>query len=75
MRFHYDKEADGLYIRFDESPYAESDEVRDGVILDFNKNGKLIGIEVLDASQKLSRNFQALLNSAKLPASIDIVRA
>lgn len=65
MKFHYDKQHDALYIRFDENPYKESDEVKEGVIFDYDKKGKIIGIEILDASQKLSPAFHASLLQAK----------
>lgn len=61
MRFQYDQKEDALYILFDESPYAESDEVQEGIILDYNKNGKIIGMEILDASQKLAPAFRSRL--------------
>lgn len=62
MRFHYKKSKDAFYIRFDESPYSESDEVAEGVILDYNKKGKLIGVEILEASKKLSSSFKSFMS-------------
>ena len=50
MRIRYDEKMDALYIRFRESKYSESDEIKDGFILDFDENGNVIGIEILDAS-------------------------
>lgn len=41
MRLHYDKKSDALYIRFDESPYAESDEIEDGIIFDYYNKKRL----------------------------------
>lgn len=70
MRFHYDKKVDALYIRFDESPYKESDEVAEGVILDYDRQGKLIGLEILDASKKLPAKFQSSLKRNELPLSV-----
>lgn len=70
MRFHYDKEEDALYIRFDESPYRESDEVEKGVILDYDKKGKIIGLEVLDASKKFSSKFRNALRRDRMPLFI-----
>lgn len=61
MRFHYDKHKDAFYIRFDERPYAESNEVEEGVIFDYDQKGKLLGIEILDASRKLSPAFRSSL--------------
>ena len=46
MKYNYDKNKDALYIRFEESPYAESDEMENGVIFDYNREGKIIGIEI-----------------------------
>lgn len=67
MRIHYDKASDAFYIRFEEQPYAESDEVQEGVIFDYDKKGKLIGIEILDASRKLSNSFRLLLRRKEIP--------
>ena len=50
MRLKVDKENDALYLRLDESPIIESEEVQPGVILDFNAEGKVVGIEILNLS-------------------------
>ena len=54
MRISYDEEADALYIRLKETEYYESDEIKEGLILDYDKGGNLIGIEILDTSEYLS---------------------
>jgi len=54
MEAHYDPEADALSIRWGDAEYSESDEV-DGVILDDDSHGNVIGVEVLDASKKIKR--------------------
>ncbi|KKS33851.1 MAG: hypothetical protein UV22_C0041G0004 [Parcubacteria group bacterium GW2011_GWA2_42_35] len=72
MRFHYDKKIDALYIRFNENPYVESDEVKDGVIFDYDSRGKIIGIEILDASRKFPRRFKLEITKRKLPLSLVI---
>ncbi len=61
MRLHYDKSKDAFYIRFSEVPYAESDEPEEGIIFDYDKRGKIIGIEILDASKKLTSSFRSSL--------------
>ncbi|MBI2941862.1 MAG: DUF2283 domain-containing protein [Chloroflexi bacterium] len=53
MRLKVDKESDALYFRLDESPVVESEEVEPGVILDFNAEGKVIGVELLDLSSRV----------------------
>ena len=52
MRLKVDKENDALYFRLDESPIIESEEVQPGVILDFNEDGRVVGIEILDLSTR-----------------------
>jgi uncharacterized protein YuzE len=52
MRLKVDKENDALYFRLDESPIVESEEVAPGVILDFNKDGRVVGIEMLALSTR-----------------------
>ena len=47
----YDAKADALYFRLRDMKIDESDEVSDGVIVDYDRKGKPVGIEVLDASR------------------------
>lgn len=65
MKFHYDKKQDALYIRFNSSPYVESDEVKEGIIFDYNGQGKIIGIEILDCSRRLPRQVQTDIRQNK----------
>lgn len=55
MDAHYDPEVDALAINWGNAPIEESDEVEPGVILDYDKDGNVIGIEVLDASKKIKQ--------------------
>jgi len=54
MRLKIDKENDVLYFRLDETAIIESEEVQPGVILDFDKNGRVVGIEILDLSKRVT---------------------
>ena len=54
MRIRYDEKNDALYIRLREEKYYASDEVKDGFILDYDKMGNVIGIEILDAADYLN---------------------
>ena len=54
MRLKVDRESDALYFRLDESAIVESEEVRPGVVLDFNAEGEVVGIEMLDLSKRVS---------------------
>ena len=47
MRMTMDGEADALYIRFDEAQIVGSEEVSDGIILDFDASGRVVGFEML----------------------------
>jgi|GEM_PF-125723 len=49
----YDREADALYIAFGEGP-ATVQEVAEGIALDWDSEGRLLGIEILDASKRLA---------------------
>jgi len=46
MRVTYSEKDDALYVRMDESPILESEEVQPGLIVDFNETGQVIGIEL-----------------------------
>lgn len=50
MRIKVDKENDALYFRLDETKIVESEEVRPGVILDYNDKDQVIGVEFLGIS-------------------------
>jgi len=53
MKVTYDAETDILRIVFSAVPVEESDEDKPGVILDYDKNGNIVGLEVLDASKRM----------------------
>jgi uncharacterized protein YuzE len=52
MKLKIDRETDALYLRIDESPIAESEEVSPGVILDYNDKNEVVGIEILNLSKR-----------------------
>jgi uncharacterized protein YuzE len=53
MKVKYDRETDILYIVFSEKKIKESDEGKPGVIIDYDREGSIVGIEVLNASKKM----------------------
>lgn len=55
MKLTFHKEDDALYIRLDDSSIIDSEEISDGIILDYNQEGKVVGIEVLYLSKKKSK--------------------
>ncbi len=52
MKVQYDPAADAMYIRLAEGEVVDSDEVREGVVFDYDANGRVLGIEVLDLSRR-----------------------
>ena len=64
MKTTYDAAADALYVRFADAAIVESEEVSDGVVLDFDADGRIVAIELLDASKHLAAG-------AKLPAAAE----
>lgn len=53
MKVHFDRESDALYIRLDDSRIVESEEVKPGVVLDFNEQNQVVGVEILDAGKRV----------------------
>ncbi len=51
MRLSCNPRTDSLYIHLNENPSKDSDDVADGVVLDFGENGGLVGIDVQHASK------------------------
>ena len=60
MRIHIDRKNDALHFRLDESRITESEEIQPGVIIDYDENEKVVGIEFLGIS---SRTSEAELSS------------
>ena len=52
MKLSYNQSTDSLYIHLADRPSVNSDEVADGVVLDFDSDGALVGIDVQHASIK-----------------------
>ena len=53
----FDPEADALHIRFKEVPVEESDEDKSGLILDYDADGNVVGIEILNARRQVDNPF------------------
>ena len=55
MRIRYDAKVDALYLRLDDSKVVESEELKPGIVLDFNANKQVVGIEVLDLKRRVPK--------------------
>lgn len=72
MKLNYHAETDSLYIDLSERPSVESREVSEGVVLDYDAAGNLVGIDIDNASSKVELK-KLILN--KLPGQIETVAA
>ncbi len=54
MKVIYDPDTDTLSLLFREEPVAESDELREGLIIDYGRDGRIVSVEVLDASEHVA---------------------
>ena len=54
MKVVYDPEVDVLRILLESTQVHESDEEKPGVVIDYDENGDLVSLEVLDASKRIS---------------------
>jgi len=52
VKVTYDAETDVLRIVLSAAPVEESDEAKPGIILDYDKDGSIVGLEILNASQR-----------------------
>ena len=62
MKLNVDKEADALYLRLDDSPVVESEEVSPGVVLDYNESNEVVGGD--------ATSLQTLIQAEPLRAAI-----
>ncbi len=53
MKVKYDQEVDVLTIQLSKTPVEESDQDKPGVILDYDKDGNIVGLEILNASKQI----------------------
>jgi YD repeat-containing protein len=72
MKLNYHADTDSLYIDLSDRPGVETREVSEGVALDYDADGNLVGIDIDNASKKVEMN-RLVLN--KLPATMETVAA
>ena len=71
MKLNYYPDTDSLYIDLSEQPSTESREISEGVVLDYDARGNLVGIDIDNASTKVE--LSTILS--RLPAKIETVAA
>ena len=68
MRLNYYPDTDSLYINLTEQPSVESQEISEGILLDYDAEGRLVGIDIDNASHKI--DMEKLILS-QLPCRIE----
>ena len=69
MKLNYYPETDSLYITLSEQPSVESLEISEGVLIDYDANGRLVGIDIDNASSKVEMEKLIL---SKIPCKIEM---
>ncbi len=72
MKLNYYPDTDSLYIDLSEQPSVESREVTEGIVLDYDAAGHLVGIDIDNASQKVELKQLTL---SKLPLVVQTISA
>ena len=72
MKLNYYAETDSLYIDLSEMPSAETKEISEGVLLDYDAAGNLVGIDIDNASTKVQLKQLVL---SKLPSIVETIAA
>jgi len=67
MRIEFDQEADALYVQIHEAYVAHVKEIEEGIIVDFDKDRKIIGIEILDVTKRFPLTDLINLRVENLP--------
>ena len=60
MKIIYDQETDTMTVLFKESNVEESDEAKSGIIIDYDKIGDIVSIEILDAKKRITQPTQVI---------------
>ena len=68
MKLNYHPDTDSLYIDLSEAPSAESREISDGIVLDYDAAGNLVGIDIDNASRKVQMDRLVV---SQLPGEIE----
>ena len=72
MKLNYYPDTDSLYIDLSEQPSVESREITEGIVLDYDAAGHLVGIDIDNASQKVELKQLTL---SRLPLVVQTITA
>jgi len=66
MEITFDKDADALYIEFFSGDFASNKKMDENTILDLDEKGNILGIELLEVSKRIPKNFLSEVNVKNL---------
>ena len=72
MKLNYYPETDSLYINLSEEPSVESQEISEGILLDYDAKGRLVGIDIDNATHKVEMEKLIL---SKIPGKVEMASA
>ena len=72
MKLNFYPETDSLYINLSEQPSVESQEISEGILLDYDADGRLVGIDIDNASHKVEMEKLIL---SKIPGKVEMASA
>ncbi len=72
MKLNYYRDTDSLYIDLSAKPSAESREISEGIMLDYDSEGNLVGIDIDNASRKIDLKEVIL---SKIPSEVEALTA
>jgi uncharacterized protein YuzE len=67
MKIEYSRDIDALHIRLKETPVTDSMDIEEGVVLDLDEHRHVVGIEILDASEKMELSDLVNITIENLP--------
>ena len=70
MKLNYYRNTDSLYIDLSSKPSAESREISEGIVLDYDADGNIVGIDIDNASRKIDLREVVL---SKIPADVEAI--
>ena len=66
MKISYDRDSDAMYIEFRKGDFSKNKKIDDLTIVDFDKKGNILGIELLDASKRIPKKSLTHVNLKNL---------
>ena len=69
MKITYDQETDTITIRFKDGLVSESDELQEGMVADFDDEGSIVGLEIFEASKRVTQPQNLIFESKGHPVS------